>query len=188
MRKLSCLLLVPILLCGCGAPREDPGLTLRSRVLEKGCSFDATVTADYGDSLSVFTLQCTGSPDGSLTFTVTEPDSISGIQGTLAAGTGKLHFADKALAFPLLADGLLSPVSAPWIFYNTLRSGNLITSGKEGDHNRLSIDDSFREDALRLDIWLDGAGTPVQCEILHRERKYLSITLQNFRTESDPGT
>lgn len=185
MRKHFLLLLLPILLCGCAAPREDPGLQLRSTVLEKGCSFDAEITADYGDSLSVFTVSCQADPEGAVTFTVSAPEGISGISGTLAAGSGKLHFADKALSFPLLADGLLAPVSAPWIFVRTLRAGNLIASGKERELTRLSIDDSFRDDALRLDIWLNREDTPVRAEILSRGQKYLSLSLTNFRTESD---
>ena len=187
MRKFL-LFLVPIWLCGCAAARVDAGLALRDRVLENGCSFEAEITADYGDNLSVFTLDCVGLSDGSLAFTVTAPEAISGIRGTLASGTGKLHFEDKALSFPLVADGLLSPVSAPWIFYNTLRSGNLLSSGREGAYTRLTIDDSFREDALRLDIWLDGAGNPVRSDVSHRGQNYLSLALQNFRTPSDSGT
>ena len=187
MRKLF-LFLIPIWLCGCASTRVDPGLALRERVLENGCSFEAEITADYGDSLSVFTLDCVGAPDGSLTFTVTAPEAISGISGTLAAGTGKLHFADKALSFPLTADGLLSPVSAPWIFYRTLCAGNLLSSGKEGTATRLTIDDSFREDALRLDVWLNGEGNPIQSDISYKGQKYLSLSLRNFRTPSDSGT
>ena len=144
MRKglLPSLLISFILLCGCAGPETDPGLALRSRILEKGCCFDAEITADYGDSLSVF-------------------------------------------AMHLLADGLLTPAAAPWIFVRTLRSGNLIASGREGDVTRLSIDDSFREDALRLDIWLDEAGNPAKADISCKEQRYLSMVVQNFRTESE---
>ena len=51
---------------------------------------------------------------------------------------------------------------------------------------RLSIDDSFREDALRLDIWLDEAGNPTKADISCKEQRYLSMVVQNFRTESEP--
>ena len=48
MRKglLPSLLVSFILLCGCAGPETDPGLALRSRILEKGCCFDAEITAD----------------------------------------------------------------------------------------------------------------------------------------------
>ena len=153
MRKLL-LLLLPLWLCGCGPAQVEPGLELRERIVENGCAFRAEITADYGDSLSSFTLDCQGNPDGSLLFTVAAPEGIEGIRGTLASGTGKLQYEDKALGFPLVSEGLLSPVSAPWVLYRGLRSGNLLSSGKEGALTRLTLDDSFQEDALRLDVGL----------------------------------
>ena len=114
LRKLL-LLLLPLWLCGCGPAQVEPGLELRERIVENGCAFRAEITADYGDSLSSFTLDCQGNPDGSLLFTVAAPEGIEGIRGTLASGTGKLQYEDKALGFPLVSEGLLSPVSAPWV-------------------------------------------------------------------------
>ena len=187
MAKRFPLLLLLILLCGCARQETDPALALRSRVLEKGCCFDAEITADYGDSLSVFGMRCQADTAGNLSFTVIAPESIAGISGNVAAGTGKLLFADKAVSFPLLADGLLTPAAAPWILVRTLRSGNLIASGPEGQSTRLTIDDSFREDALRLDIWLDEAGSPVKADISYDGQRYLSMGVQNFRTESEGG-
>jgi len=186
MRKWFPILFLLLILSGCGRQTPDPGLSLRSRILE-GCCFDAEITADYGDSLSVFSVACEADSRGQTTFTVTAPESIAGISGTLAAGTGKLLFEDKALAFPLLADGLLTPAAAPWIFVRTLRSGNLIAAGQEGAETRLSIDDSFREDALRLDIWLDQAGDPVRADICYAGQRYLSMNITNFRTEPKEG-
>ena len=186
MRKWFPILFLLLILSGCGKQTRDPGLSLRSRVLE-GCCFDAEITADYGDSLSVFSVSCQADSRGQTTFTVTAPESIAGISGTLAAGTGKLLFEDKAIAFPLMADGLLTPAAAPWIFVRTLRSGNLIAAGQEGAETRLTIDDSFREDALRLDIWLDRAGDPVRADICYAGQRYLSMNLTNFRTEPKEG-
>lgn len=183
LRKLL-LLLLPLWLCGCGPAQVEPGLELRQRILENGCAFRAEITADYGDSLSRFTLDCQGNPDGSLLFTVAAPEGIGGIRGTLASGTGKLQYEDKALGFPLVAEKLLSPVSAPWVFYRGLRSGNLLSSGKEGALTRLTLDDSFQEDALRLDVWLDEEGNPCRCYISWANQSYLSLNIENFRTLS----
>ena len=187
-KRLLPLLIFFTLLCGCASRESDPGSALRRRVLENGCCFDAEITADYGDSLSLFSLQCRADTQGETAFTVTAPESIAGISGTVAAGTGKLLFENAALSFPLLADGLLTPAAAPWIFVRTLRSGNLLSSGKEGAYTRLTIDDSFREDALRLDIWLDDSGTPIKADISYAGQRYLSMELKNFRTGSEDGT
>ena len=92
-------------------------MSLRQRVLKADClRFQSEITADYGDTLSVFTLDCQASSQGDVTFQVLAPESIAGIAGTIQAGKGALTFDGTALFFPLLADGQLSPVSAPWLF------------------------------------------------------------------------
>ena len=88
-------------------------MSLRQRVLKADhLQFQAEITADYGDTLSVFTLDCQASSQGDVTFQVLAPESIAGIAGTIQAGKGALTFDGTALFFPLLADGQLSPVSA----------------------------------------------------------------------------
>ena len=92
-----------------------------------------------------------------------------------------------ALFFPLLADGQLSPVSAPWLFLRVLRGGNLLSQGAEGELTRLTFRDGFREEDLLADVWLNADGIPVRAEFLHKGSKILSVDLPSFRTESDPG-
>jgi len=155
-------------------------MSLRSRLLAGSVSFDAVVTADYGDELYTFTMNCQTDAQGKVRFTVTEPQTISGIAGTIDAAGGKLHFDDQVLSFPLMADDQLSPVSAPWILMRTLRSGYLTSAGQEGEYLRLSIDDSYDDDALHLDIWLDSSDQPVRGEVLWQGRRLLSIEVKNF--------
>ena len=174
---------VLLLLTGCVSPDKDleRGMELRSRLLEaQQCSFDVKITADYGDKLCVFSVACRGNGDGSLDFTLKEPESISGITGKLSEGDGKLTFGDVALQFDPLAEGLVSPVSASWIFFNTLRSGYLTAAGMEDALLRLTINDSYADDALQLDIWLDGENRPVRAEILHKNRRIISMDVTNF--------
>ena len=96
---------------------------------------------------------------------------------------GTLTFDDVALHFPLLADNQVTPVSAPWLLLKTLRSGCLTSGGTSGELIRLSIDDSYDDDALHLDIWLDSQNLPVKAEILFRERKVLSLDVTNFKIQ-----
>jgi hypothetical protein len=51
----------------------------------------------------------------------------------------------------------------------------------EDDLLRLTIDDSYREDALTVDIWLDAQDTPVRAEILYDGRRILTLTIKNFQ-------
>lgn len=186
MKKAAALLLAALLLTGCSqsnAPLEH-GMSLRTRLLSAaGCSFDADITADYGDAVHRFSMECTMDSGGTVKFTVQKPDSISGITGILDAQTGGLTFDDSILYFPMLADDQVTPISAPWLLMKTLRSGCITSAGQDEKSIRLSIDDSYEDDALHLDIWLDEADCPIRAEVLFRERKILSLDVKNFRIE-----
>ncbi len=182
MKKLSVLLVLIVLLGGCSGKQEEleRAMTLRAKLLASGCSFDAKVTADYGDKLYEFIMSCQSDTRGNLTFTVIEPESIAGITGVIAQDGGKLTFDDTALAFPLMADDQLTPVSAPWILLKTLRGGYLTSANMEEELLHLTIDDSYKEDALQLDIWLNEGNQPVQADILYDGRRILTVQVNNF--------
>ena len=113
------------------------------------------------------------------------PESVCHVPdpGGVSDSKGKLTFDDVALDFPLLTDGLISPVSGPWVFLKTLRSGYITSAATESELLHLSIDDSFEDDALHLDIWLNGEDIPVRAEILWGGQRYLSMDVKNFRLE-----
>lgn len=182
MKKGIWLTVLVIVLTGCFGTNEelDTAMQLRARLLAGGCGFDTVVTADYGDKTYSFSMQCQTDTDGNLTFTVMEPESIAGITGTVSQDGGKLTFDDVALSFDTLADGLVTPVSAPWVLVNTLRGGYVTACGDDGGTVRVSIDDSYADDALHLDIWLGEDGMPERAEILWKERRILSLEVSNF--------
>lgn len=155
-------------------------MALRDRLLSNGCSFDGEITADYGDKIHQFSVSCQADSQGNLEFSVLEPKSIAGITGKVRDSGGTLTFDDTALCFSLLADGQITPVCAPWIFLKTLRGGYLTSAGVEGEGLRLSLDDSFEEDALHVDIWLDAEDIPIRGEMLYDGRRILSLDVKNF--------
>lgn len=181
--KILAVVISLLLLSGCtGKDAElQRAMELRTRLLGACCSFDAEITADYGSSIQTFRVYCEGNAQGNLGFSVTAPESIQGITGRIESGEGKLTFQDTALAFPLLAEEQLSPVSSPWIFWNTLRGGYLTAAGMEDDLLRLTIDESYEEDALTVDIWLDETDHPIRAEILYDGRRILTLTIENFQ-------
>lgn len=176
------LILCAVLLTGCkGDDTLSKAFSLRESVLAaEGCSFDARITADYGDKIYVFGMQCRFDTAGNLTFTVSEPDSIAGISGTIHENGGKLTFDDQMLAFPLIADEQLSPVSAPWVFMKALRSGYIHSSAQGEDYTQLCIDDSYQEDAMQVDVFLSTSGQPYRAEILWKNRRILSLEITGF--------
>lgn len=184
MKKILITVLLLLTFTGCASRNSmmDRAMAFRQRLLKaSGCSFDVELTADYGDKLYTFGLSCEADTDGTVKFTVTAPQAIAGITGQISATGGKLTFDDQALAFELLAQGQLSPVSAPWILLKTLRSGYLTSCGQDGEYLRLTIDDSYEENALHLDIWLGAGDIPVRGEVLWQGRRILSMDVKNFQ-------
>ena len=181
--KIIALLLAVLLLCGCNGenPELNRAMALRAELLTSSVTFDAEITADYGSEIHTFSGYCEGDSQGNLGFRVTAPESIAEITGRIDAGEGKLTYRDTVLAFPLLAEDQLNPVSSPWIFYTTLRGGYLTAAGMEDDLLRLTIDDSYEEDALTVDIWIDENDNPVRAEILYDGRRILTLTIKNFQ-------
>lgn len=183
MKKAGILCLLLLLLTGCsGHDKEiDRAMQLRTDLLQSdGCSFEADITADYGDKLHFFSMACHSDEQGDISFSVLSPETIAGITGRISQDGGKLTFDDTALHFSLLADDQLSPVSAPWIFLKSLRSGYFRAAGLEGEELRVTVDDSYEEDALMLDIWLSDRNVPNRCEILYRGKRILSLTVRKF--------
>ena len=177
------VLCVFLLLAGCSNETSDMerGLALRAKLLQSNsCCFTADISADYGDKLHTFSMDCQADGRGRLDFTVTAPESIAGITGTVSEEGGKLTFDDTALHFELLADDQLSPASAPWIFLKTLRSGYVRAAGKEDELLRMTIDDSYEDDAMTLDIWLSREDRPQRAEILYDGKRILSLDVKNF--------
>lgn len=183
MKRIIVLFVIVFLFAGCNNESSEMhrAAALRDSLAQcKQFQFTAKITADYEDRVHHFSLDCQGNSEGEVSFTVIEPDSISDISGTLSASGGKLTFDDKLLAFPMLADGELSPVSAPWLLIKALLSGYLSSCGADGQYLRLTIDDSYEEDALQLDIWLGSNELPVHAEILWQGRKILTMDVENF--------
>ena len=181
-RKAVTFLCLVFLLCGCSKSNEplEKGISLRNKILESnGCSFGATVTADYGEKLYVFSMDCTSDKEGNVTFCVTKPETIAGITGKISTQGGTLTFDDKVLAFETLADGEISPVAAPWVFLKTLRSGYMRGCSDENKGYQIVIDDSYEADALRLNIFVEN-NSPISGEIFWKGRRVLSITVDNF--------
>ena len=46
---------------------------------------------------------------------------------------------------------------------------------------RLTIDDTYEDDALQLDIWLNEQDMPKHAEIVYDGRKILSLNVTEFR-------
>ena len=184
MKKLCVAVLTALLLSGCGRQGADLDRAMGLRADLLGCSqctFDVIVTADYGDELHTFGMSCVGSGAGDLSFTVTAPETIAGITGKFQGKKGMLTFDEFALEFPRLTDDQITPVSGPWILLRTLMGGYLTSCGPDGENLMVTINDSYEDDALTLDVWLNGENVPIRGEILYDGRRIVTMDIENFR-------
>lgn len=183
MRKIL-VAIVALMFCLSGCSNGNDGINravaLRTRLLNNPCRFTADITADYTDTVACFSMDCQADTQGNIMFSVLEPESIRDITGTLGNAGGSLTFDEEALYFDLLADGTVSPVSAPWILLMTLRGGYLTDTAMEEDRLRVTIHDTYEEDALILDIWLDEEDIPLQADIMYDGRRILTVCVRNF--------
>ena len=183
MKRAACFTFLVFFLMGCSreSGEIETGMQLRTRLLKaQQCGFSVHITTDYGDTLQKFSMDCSADVDGNISFVVTAPDTISDISGKLTGDGGELVFDDSVLMFPLLAEGSISPVSSPWILIKTLRSGYLTSAGFENNKVRLSIDDSYRDNSLHLDIWLQENDFPEYADILYEGKRIVHLSVENF--------
>jgi hypothetical protein len=90
MKKGLALICLALFLTGCSAESElELGMAFRDSLLSgNGCCFEASITADYGDELYEFTMDCQGDAQGNVEFCVTSPETISGITGNISEAGG----------------------------------------------------------------------------------------------------
>lgn len=183
MKRVLAVFMILLTLTGCtGSSSElDRAINLRDAMLKgNGCTFETVITADYGDKVYSFRMKCRSDSSGRVVFEVMHPETIAGISGTLANEGGKLTFDDQALMFEMLADGQITPVSAPWLFVHTLRSGYIKACGKNEDGLHIQIDDSYQEDALHLDVYTNKSDIPIRAELMWQGRRIVSMDVENF--------
>ena len=143
-------------------------------------TFLTTITADYGEQYYTFNMRCQSDKSGNLEFTVTAPETIADIKGTVSAEGGSFTFENDVLAFETIADGQITPISAPWLIVHTLRSGYIRSCETKKSGVHLIYDDSYSDDAMQVDVYLSSNGDPVQADILWAGKRILSLQIEQF--------
>lgn len=184
MKQIFLWIVFAGLLCGCMSSNSnvDRALELRQQILNANtCEFDAIITADYTDEIYTFSLRCNVDSAGVMKFEVIEPESISGISGTISSTQQSLTFDNTVLAFAPMADGYITPVYAPWVFINSLRCGYINACTELKDGLIIRIDDSYHDNPLQVDIHLNNEEIPVFAEILWQGRRVLTLAIEDFK-------
>ena len=143
-------------------------------------TFDAHVTADYGNRMYVFDVSCVAQSDGCVAFTVLKPETIAGITGSVSASGGKLTFDDTVLLFEPLTQGQITPAIGPWLMMKAIFGGYVRAVSDIKDGVEFNIDDTFKSESFQMTLKVNQEQEPIFCEIIWNNRRILSIQINNF--------
>lgn len=184
MRIILSTILAILLLTGCSTQSDgvSEALQLRQRLTKgEGASFVTAVTADYGDRIYTFTMECVAKSTGAVDFTVVSPETISGIRGTVSEGVGKLTFDDKVLLFEPLTQGQLTPAIGPWLMIKAIQGGYIRSLADADDCKEITFDDTLGSENYQLVLTLGKDQTPTFCQVFWNNRRILSLTISDFK-------
>lgn len=118
VRKIiSCVLMMTLLLCGCGASDSDSPENLAALIRAEylamsGWSATVKLSAAYSEQVFDFTVKTVWQREGDTLITVTEPDLIAGITARIREGETILEYDGAGLSLGMLDLSGLTPVSA----------------------------------------------------------------------------
>lgn len=171
--------------CGSrGAETAQKALDFRTGLLQAGgCSFTAELQADFGDRVYCFSAACDYGAEDGARITILEPEEIAGIQAAVSADGVTVTFDTVELDFGQMANGTVSPVAAAWLLGHCWTGAYVDRTGPDGDLERITYLDGYRDQELTVDTWLDGI-TPVHAEITYDGVRCLTLDLTDFQMKS----
>lgn len=181
-KRLAVLLLLPLMLCGC-AKRNVPAqeaLAFRTQLMQVGkCSFTADMKVDYGSRVYEFSVLASYTPEETK-LTIQSPEEIAGICATVTENGTKLQFQESELEFGKLANGTVSPVSAPWLLVQCWIGEYIASSGSDADMERVTYLKGNADSELSVDTWFDKEGVPVHAEFIYDNFRCLIVDIRDF--------
>lgn len=177
------LLVCLFLFCGCG--KEDShlsqGIAFRSKLVERGgCSFQAEITADYGSDILRFCLKCEADGQGNVGFTLTEPETLSGISGSIREGGGEITYDGMIVDFGLLLQDAVAPAAAPAILINSWISGYILWGGKDGDTYQMCCEQVTEGRTLEVESFFKNE-LPFYAEVCYNGSRIMEIQINDFQ-------
>ena len=156
------------ILCACnGQENTDPAqqaLAFRQNVMQNICSFEAEISADFGDTVCLFTLSCIHTPGNGTQMTITAPETLAGLTATASEEGAKLVFDGAEAAFGTLEGLGLSPMTAPELLAEAWEAGYIQYTGLEDGLLHVTYLCGYDEDEYRADTWFQN-GAPVRAEL-----------------------
>lgn len=175
-------MLLCFLLAGCAGEERSlsPAIQFRKELVQAGgCSFSADITADFGDTVQMFSMDCITDETDALHLTVQEPKTLAGITATVSEYGGKLTYDGMAMDFGLLANGNVIPAAAPAIVTACWTGEYISFAGDDGDYYRATYEKNFDDKKLIVETWYE-KGVPICAEICYNNERVIKITIRDF--------
>lgn len=185
------MMLLLLLLCACG--RAENGQTamqeaidFRAALLQAGaCSYVGQICAQVGEEVYPFTLRC-GCTAEQAEVCVLEPESIADITATVSVDNGTITYADMCIAFGEMADGTVTPLSAPAVLYACWTGEAITAAGMDGDAIRITYEKGYDSQCLTVDTWLNSENhLPFYAEICYNQACIIQMNLTDFAFVSE---
>ena len=180
--KSAVLLILCLLLTGCSSSDDTmaSAMAFRTELVQSGgCTFTAQVTADFGDSVREFAMDCCSDEKGNVSFTLKEPETLEGITGSVTDAGGKITYDGMSAEFGLLADEKVIPAAAPAIAASCWAGEYISCTGMEDELCRVTCEKGF-EKKLIVDTWFQNQ-VPICCEMCYNGTEILKMEITDFQ-------
>ena len=151
----------------------------RELIAAGGCRFRAQITADYGQEIQSFTLDCEADGEGVVSFCVVEPDTISDITGAMEGDEGTVTYDGLQLAFPLLVYERISPVSAPAMIVSCWQKEYILSAGYDDTLYRITYEKKIQGKDLLIDTYFE-KDIPISAELCYNGHRILNVQITDF--------
>lgn len=158
----------------------SPAIKFRAALVQAGgCAFHAEVTAESGETVDLFAMDCQADSDGTTRWVMTAPETIAGVTATVTDGGGTITYDGMAVEFGLLANGNVIPAAAPTLAATCWTGEYIAAAGDEDGRYRVTYEKNFDEKRLVLDTWFEN-GVPICTEVCYNHQRILKLTISEF--------
>lgn len=182
--KLAVPMICLLLLCACGAGNTSAQtpIAFRTSLNEaETCSFRASVTADYGEYIREFLLDCQTGPDSTV-LTVVEPEVARGITAEVSGEDARVSYDGTVLAVEDFASRRISPMAAPYILSEAWRGGYISATGTDGEYETATYLLGYGVEELTVTTYFS-EGNPVRAEISDGENVLIFCGITDLSME-----